>query len=287
MNIKNIIKRIPFTVDAYRKLAALRNSLLNARILDQLKSSHHPKAREIRVVLLSLPRRLSQSDQAWIDRIETQRKLLLNRNEPLDDGSFAEAGLYDEGVSVRRACQVSKGPEPARLLFLLARDTMPRTVLELGTNVGISSAYVGAGMKANGQSGRIITLDASPYRQRLAMELHSNIGIDNVTYVKGLFTDTLHETLTGLGSIDLAFIDGHHQYQPTLDYFEAILKQSAPDAIFIFDDIRWSDGMKKAWAKIQSDDRLGLVLDLGSVGICTRIVEGDSQRFVSDMMRLF
>ena len=287
MNIKNLIKRIPYIVDINRQFITWRKSRSKLKLLEQLKTSRHPKAKGLREALLSLARRMPQSDQAWIDRIETERERLLNRNEPLDDGSLSEAGLYDKGVSVGRACEVSKGPIPARLLFLLARATMPLNVIELGTNVGISSAYVGAGMKVNGQSGRITTLDASPYRQRLAKEIHSNIGIDNISYVEGLFSDTLCQTLADLGSIDLAFIDGHHQYQPTLEYFEDILKHSTPETIFVFDDIRWSDGMKKAWAKIQSDDRLGIVLDLESVGICTSQPQGDSQRFVSEPTNFF
>ena len=42
--------------------------------------------------------------------------------------------------------------------------------------------------------------------------------------------------------MDLACIDGHHQYQPPLDYFEALWRYSRQTAIFVFDDIRWSEG---------------------------------------------
>jgi predicted O-methyltransferase YrrM len=182
---------------------------------------------------------------------------------------------------------VSKRPQPALLLFLLIRAIQPLHVIELGTNVGISSAYIAAALKANGQNGRMTTLDASPYRQHLAREIHRNLGIDNISYVRGLFTDTLTSTLADIGSIDFAFIDGHHQYQPTLDYFETILPYSTPDSVFVFDDIRWSDGMKKAWSQIQSDDRLGLIVDLSSVGICPRRQPELSQRFVLDPVYAF
>ena len=99
----------------------------------------------------------------------------------------------------------------------------------------------------------MVTLDASAYRQRLAKEIHANLGLDNISYVTGLFTDTLQPTLTDMGTVDLAFIDGHHQYQPTLDYLEEILKFSTPDTVFVFDDIRWSEGMKQAWDEIRAD----------------------------------
>jgi predicted O-methyltransferase YrrM len=170
----------------------------------------------------------------------------------------------------------------ALLLFSLARTTKPLHVLELGTNVGISSAYLGAALKANGQKGRLTTLEVSPYRLRLAKEVHRNLGIDNISYVKGLFVDVLRPALADLGSVDLAFIDGHHQYQPTLAYFEEIFGFSSPGAVFVFDDIRWSDGMRRAWSRIQADDRLGLIVDLYYLGICARRQPENSQRFVSD-----
>ena len=95
--------------------------------------------------------------------------------------------------------------------------------------------------------------------------------------------------MADLGLIDLAFIDGHHQYQPTLDYFEEIFRFSTPDTVFVFDDIRWSDGMKRAWSQIQSDDRLNLIVDLSRIGVCMRGQKEVSQHFVfgADGVRIF
>lgn len=287
MNIKSVARRVPFAAAAYRKVAAWRRGRTRKKVLKQLEISPCHQGRQLWETLAACERPvLPQSDQEWKERIEGERERLLGRNDPLKDGSLGEAGLYDDGVSVRDACLVSKQPGPALLLFLLTRALKPLTVIELGTNVGISSAYIGAGLKAAGQNGRITTLDVSPYRQRLAKEIHRNLGIDSVSYSEGLFTDTLRPALADLGSVDLAFIDGHHQYQPTLDYFEEILAFSTPDTVFVFDDIRWSDGMKKAWSRIRSDDRLGLIVDLSSVGICCRRKE-DSPRCVYGPLPVF
>jgi predicted O-methyltransferase YrrM len=248
--------------------------------LKHLEDTHYPQGIQLKEALESLQRELPQSDKDWIERIEVERKRLLSNNEPLNDGSFGEGGLYDKNTSVSRVC--SKGSKPPKLLmlYLLTRAIKPQTVIELGTNVGISSAYIGMALKVNAQNGTITTLEASPYRLRLAKEVHLNLGIDNISYVEGLFKDTLSASLTDLGSIDLAFIDGDHKYQPTLDYFEEILRFSTPDTVFVFDDIRWSDGMKRAWSQIQSDDRLGLKVDLSRIGVCVRGQQEVSQRFV-------
>jgi predicted O-methyltransferase YrrM len=287
MHIKLLIKQIPFAVRLYKKYINLVHGRANRKILQQLGTSPYWQAVRITDALKSLWRELPQSDQRWAERVELERKRLLRRQEPLIDGSLGRGGLYDDGVTIQDACLVSKPLESALLLFLLTRATKPSTVIELGTNVGISSAYIAAALKLNGENGKIATFDASPYRQRLAQEAHRNLGLDNVSYVEGLFRDTIYPSLSKLGSIDLAFIDGHHQYQPTLDYFEEILKFSTPDTVFVFDDIRWSRDMKKAWSQIQSDERLGLVVDLSTVGVCVRCQPDVSQRYVFDAMRAF
>lgn len=287
MNIKSLLKQIPFIVVLHKLVTNLPRHRSNQKILKQLGKTPYPQGIKLQEVLYQLKRGLPKPEQDWIIRIENERKRLLRRNEPLNDGSLGEGGLYDKNVTIKQACGVSEPPKPALMLYLLARAIKPRTVIELGTNVGISSAYMGAALKINEDNGKLTTLDASPYRQRLAKEVHYNLNIDNISYVEGLFADTLSGSLSDMGSIDLAFVDGHHQYQPTLDYLEEILQFATRDSVFVFDDIRWSDGMKKAWLQIQSDDRLGLIVDLSSVGICVRGQETIPQRYVLPPLDVF
>jgi predicted O-methyltransferase YrrM len=263
-------RQLDDTLSTLRK-STLQNSLMLYQVLNTLRESAT----------------LEEDIRFWIDRIERERGRLLEQDSLLVAGRNESGGLYDEGVTVSRACRVSKPPRPALLLYLIARYVKPKRVIELGTNVGISSAYLGSGLKSSGVEANLATLDASPYRLKIAKKVHESLRLDNITYVAGLFQDTLETTLKSLGEIDLAFIDGHHQYQPTLDYFEKILRFSAPNAVFVFDDIRWSKGMKKAWSDIQLDKRLGLVLDLQSVGICVLDESATMDRFVSDPIYVF
>jgi predicted O-methyltransferase YrrM len=172
------------------------------------------------------------------------------------DDTLGPPGIYDEGT-IAEACNKRKSPNAARLLYSLAYEFRPKTVIELGTNVGISSAYLAAGLKDCGSGGRVLTLESSPYRLRLAQDLHRQLFIDNLT-----------SSLAEADPIDMAFVDGHHQYQPTLDYFDSIWSRSVDDCVFIFDDIRWSEGMKKAWRALCSDPRVTIAVDLRSIGIC-------------------
>jgi predicted O-methyltransferase YrrM len=280
MNIKSWLKQIPLIGRLGVSINTRIRGRHDQRNLKLLSSTSYLQGEKIKDVLRQLKQELPQAEQDWITRIEEQRKALLSRNELLIDGSLGEGRMYDKDITVRRACQVSKPHKEALMLYLLIRAIKPRSVIELGTNVGISSSFIGAALKVNEEQGSLTTLELSPNRLRLAKEVHSNLGLDNVTYVQGLFKDTLSHTLGKMGSVDLAFIDGHHQYKPTLDYYEEILRIATADAVFVFDDIRWSDGMKKAWSEIQADKRLGLVVDLDIIGICVHTQETVSRRYV-------
>jgi predicted O-methyltransferase YrrM len=260
---------------AYRAL----KSASDRSALQSLSHSNYPQARALAHVLHQLTGSVPQDELALIARIEDERQRLLRQDRPLIDGSLGEAGLYDRDVTIKAACEASKPPKPSLLLYLLIRTFKPLNVIELGTNVGISSAYQAMALQRNGQNGKLTTLEASPYRLRLAKELHKNLGLENVTYVAGLFSETLNKVLDNINAVDFAFIDGNHKYQPTLDYYNAVLSHTANSAIFIFDDIRWSYGMKQAWSKIQEDDRMEMSIDLHSMGLCIGLQEPPAKRY--------
>lgn len=248
---------------AYRALT----SPLDRLATRELARAPHPDGPRLARVIEELARPLPDGDRAVIDAIERARADLLTRTDPLDDGTLGGLGIYDRGGTVGEACAVSKGPVPARALYALVREFKPASVLELGTNVGISTAYLAAALRSLGGSGRITTLEGSPYRLRLARETHQRLGLEGIGYRQGLFADTLEPALEEIGDTDFVFIDGHHQYEPTLSYFDTIWQRSRPGALFIFDDIRWSRGMRRAWKRLQQDDRLSLTADLGFMGV--------------------
>ena len=79
--------------------------------------------------------------------------------------------------------------------------------------------------------------------------------------------------------LDLIFIDGHHQMQPTLAYFKRLKQCANNNTIFIFDDIHWSPDMEKAWIEIIADKDVSLSVDLFFLGIVFIRKELSKQHF--------
>ncbi|MBA3328421.1 MAG: class I SAM-dependent methyltransferase, partial [Solirubrobacterales bacterium] len=93
------------------------------------------------------------------------------------------------------------------------------------------------------------------------------LGLDNVEVRVGRFQDELAPALADLGTVGHAFIDGHHDEEATLEYLELIRPHLAPGATVVFDDIDWSDGMRRAWRTVLGDARVDIGVDLGDVGL--------------------
>lgn len=266
--LKGLVGRVPIVGPLARSAYHwTRTTHDRRRGQSRLRNAKHPFAARIAEVLAQLEAPEACGDER-IAAIEKERRALLSRGEPLVDASFESPGPADQDVTIDAACRVSKPEKAARFMYLLVREFRPTQAIELGTNVGISSAYQAAGLAANGDNGRLVTLEASPYRLRIAQELHARVGLKNLDYRQGLFTETLDDSIEEFGPFDFAFIDGHHTYEGTLDYFDRVWRHAHEDALFVFDDIRWSEGMKRAWAELQSDSRIALAVDLWSVGVC-------------------
>ena len=65
----------------------------------------------------------------------------------------------------------------------------------------------------------------------------------------------------------LTFIDGNHRYEPTIRYFEMLMKNAGEGTILIFDDIHWSPEMTRVWTEIKAHPRINLTLDIFRLGI--------------------
>ncbi len=145
-------------------------------------------------------------------------------------------------------------------------------MLELGTSLGISAAYLASGaQEADNSSGatnaKLLTLEGAGAVAAVAAANFRSLGLENIELVTGGFDDRLPGVLDKMGRIDLAFVDGNHRKEPTLRYFNLLIGCASPSAVLIFDDIHWSREMEEAWEAIKQDPRVLLTVDLFFIGL--------------------
>jgi predicted O-methyltransferase YrrM len=224
--------------------------------------------------------RLTPEEKLWIDRIEQLRSAMNGSSEKIirtDYGAGSpdadrtkeemQSGFATDDSIGNVSRVASKPPFWCGLLFKLLRDMRPASCIEMGTAVGISASYQAAALKMNGH-GRLVTLEGAAALANIARANFQQLGLETVEVVVGRFQETLPDVLAQRRPVDYLFVDGHHDEQATLGYFEAMLPFLGETALLAFDDIDWSDGMKRAWQTIAHDSRVGVAVDLGPVGLC-------------------
>jgi predicted O-methyltransferase YrrM len=231
-------------------------------------------------LLATINRDLSPQEAEWVERIERLRQQLRSSRAVVSRVDYGartpNSHLTDEmmyqgemvSASVGEICRNASNPSStALLLFSLIRALRPSVCLELGTSLGITAAYQAAALTLN-QRGRLVTLEGAAPIAALAGDNLRSLGLTNVSVVVGRFQDTLEGVLRQDGPIDFAFVDGHHDEHATVRYFEQIRPALSTRAVLVFDDIGWSDGMRRAWKAITEHSDVSLAVDLSAMGVC-------------------
>ena len=136
-----------------------------------------------------------------------------------------------------------------------------KIVLELGTHLGVSGSYF-----LENTTAHLFTIEGCAETQVQAkknLKQHEN----RITYIKGEFRKTLQETLNNMGMVDLAYIDGNHDYENTLWHYQLILDKTHENSIILLDDINWSPSMAKVWETIIERPEISISVNCFKFGI--------------------
>lgn len=214
------------------------------------------------------------------ERLNGLRKELLVNATMLEITDFG-AGSKKLSSNRRSIQQIAKhGIAPkkqAEFLYRLVNKFAPKTMVELGTSIGLTSLYLA---KANSQSS-LYTLEGSESLVAFSNQLFKKEKVSNIISVPGNFDITFPGLLTSLETLDFLYLDGNHAYEPTLRYFDLALAKKHPGSIFIFDDINWSEEMQKAWQAIVAHKDVRLSFDFFYFGIVFfRTEQKEKEHFV-------
>lgn len=151
----------------------------------------------------------------------------------------------------------------AQFLFRLINHLKPRTSLELGTSLGLTSLYLASVDSKH----KVYTLEGCAATCNYAQQLFRKQKKSNVTSVLGNIDVVLPQVLDEMKVLDFVFFDANHTYEATLKYFKWCKERAHDDTVFVFDDIYWSKGMKAAWVEICADQDVMISIDFFYFGV--------------------
>jgi predicted O-methyltransferase YrrM len=192
--------------------------------------------------------------------VERLRRQMLHSKVEIEQEDFGTGGKKQR-IQRRRIAEVARksasSPTQGRMLFRLVQHLQPKTMVELGSSLGVGTAYLASAAS----HARLVSLEGCAQTAAVAKSNLELLGIKNVILQTGPFEKTLEPVLSREKSVDLFFFDGNHRAEPTLRYFEACLKHATPQTLFVFDDMYWSSEMTGLWKQLQKHPKVTLTLD--------------------------
>jgi predicted O-methyltransferase YrrM len=194
--------------------------------------------------------------------IESLRQQLLHDNTTLTLQPLGTSQAKTTTIA-RELKNSTKSPRQAQLLQRLCASNQSHYIIELGTNLGLSTAY----LASNNSNSQVYTLEGQPQLCQIAQQNFKQLHLNNIQIIEGNINNTLPTLIQQIPQIDLLFIDANHQYQATINYYKLAKSKVHKNTIIIFDDIHWSEGMQQAWNEIRQDPDIRLAIDIFHMGI--------------------
>lgn len=196
-------------------------------------------------------------------KIERVRKKFLSSNQEILRTDFGAGSRWSNGPKQKVAAIAKHVSTPLKFSLLyqfLCKLSPAHTVLELGTSLGINTAYLAAVCK-----GKLYSYEGDPSLVALAHEHLSKES--HIKLVTGNLDETLSVSFSALKSLDFVLIDANHMYEPTIAYFQQIVPKLHVESILVIADIHWSKQMKKAWEEIKTHPSVTESIDFFDCGV--------------------
>lgn len=211
------------------------------------------------------------------------------RNSLLENKNTIEVTDFGAGSKVfksntRQICQIAKtagiSPKRAELLFRITNYFQPKSILELGTSLGLATSALTLG----NTKAKITTLEGCLNTIAMAKKMFQVSGFkfpsNNIEFVTTEFNNYLQICNLQSAIYNLIYFDGNHSKKATLDYFELLLPTICNETLWIFDDIHWSPEMEEAWEVIKKHPKVTVTIDTFQWGIVFFRQEQPKEHFV-------
>lgn len=198
---------------------------------------------------------------------ETIEALRASLRRRADKVSVGGDGLGKTNPKERRLKDIARTDllpvKYAQLLFRVVRFCRCKTLLELGTSLGVTTAYLASAAK----TGKCLTIECEPEVASVALENFKTLRLENVELLLGNVDDKLPEALAELDALDFVFINVGCKADDVWRYFELCAGKARSGSVIVVADIYGTKEMEKVWKRIREYGRVTSTIDLGRLGM--------------------
>lgn len=198
-------------------------------------------------------------------KIEDIRNLLLANNSELEADDLGAGSRFNK-KSKKSLAEIAKNSlSPSKYSHLyqhIIRYNDAKYIVELGTSMGLNTLYL-----AENNDARVFTFEGSKSLASIALTHFELFEKQNIQLIEGNIDVTLPEFLQSTVKINFALLDANHRYEPTLRYFNLLVRRFNDKSILVIDDIHWSEEMEKAWKELSQHELVYGSIDLYRCGI--------------------
>jgi len=207
---------------------------------------------------------------------KSYKSFLLKNNNILQITDFG-AGSKHFKNNRRKICDIAKyagiSTAKAKLLIKIIGYFKPKSVLELGTSLGLSTLILCRQNKT-----KVTTIEGCDKTLNRAKEYLCTYGLNSISFYNNQFDNILPKITTN-HKFDLIYFDGNHQKNATKKYFKKCLNCINNETLFIFDDIHLSKEMQDCWQEIIKHKLVSVSIDTFYFGLVLFRNEQPKQHF--------
>jgi|GEM_PF-6806842 len=186
---------------------------------------------------------------------------------------LGHAGTFnDAGMTVGTHFGISSSfAHKGRLLYNAVKVFRPRTLLEVGTAYGMSTAFLLSACERYRNDAHLHTIEPMEPQFSLACQFLETTFPGRVDCHKGTSDSRIPAIVDLVESVDLVFHDAAHDGSIYVSDFEKILPSLDTGSILLLDDIRWYDkrivssdpGCYSGWRDIVSRREVACAAEIG------------------------
>lgn len=196
--------------------------------------------------------------------IEEQRKKMHKDSSLVNYEDFGAGGDVErkKTMSLQAISALAvKQSKYSRFLYRLIQYQKSTEVVELGTSLGITTAYLSLACN------KVHTVEADKNILSVAKNNWQQLFINNVHSYCFDLNDAWNKLSDHVNTIDFLFIDANHRKEAMIRYVLQALPYIHQRSVIVLDDIHWSEETKEAWEILKKRKEVSLSFDIFQMGV--------------------